>query len=122
MHLPSGELLVQERRKGTDCAGQWEFPGGKQETGETINAALLREFDEELGVKLTQFDELTVLEHDYDHANVRLHTFLIRSWQGEVAPREGQELKWLRPNEIRQLDLLAAAYSLLDLAEAAISA
>ncbi len=121
MCLPTGEMLVQERRQGTDCAGQWEFPGGKQEAGETISAALVREFDEELGVQPTLFTELTVIEHGYDHANVRLHTFLIKGWLGDATPREGQKLKWLQPDRIRHLDLLAAAYPLLGLAEQAIS-
>ena len=121
LYRSSGELLVQERRVGTDCAGQWEFPGGKQEAGETIGEAICRELHEELAIKVQGVSELTVLTHDYPHALVRLHVFLVERWQGEVVASEGQQLAWLLPTAIRGLDLLAAAYPLLDLAEAALA-
>lgn len=116
-----GHFLVQERRAGTDCAGQWEFPGGKQEVDESIEAALVRELNEELGIDITTPAPLTVWEHDYDHAQVRLHTFLIRDWQGEANALEGQQIAWLLPDDIRQLNLLAAAHPLLGLAVSALA-
>jgi len=113
---PGGELLIQQRRAGTDCAGQWEFPGGKLESAETAEQALARELQEELNIVIAEPTFLTCLEHDYEHAHVSLHTYMIFDWQGEPEGREGQVIVWGQPENIREYDLLKAAYSLLDLA------
>ncbi len=112
-----GQLLVQQRREGTDCAGHWEFPGGKLETGESAEQALERELQEELGIILGVLGNLACLEHDYEHAKVRLHTFLCREWQGKAMGMEGQTILWAEPSAVRELNLLDAAFPLLDLAE-----
>ncbi len=112
----SGQLLVQQRREGTDCAGAWEFPGGKVETDETPQQALQRELKEELGIKLETMQVLTVLEHDYAHANVRLHTFICEQWSGKPLGIEGQTILWAEPTAIAELDLLEAAVPLLEMA------
>ncbi len=113
----TGELLVQQRRQGTDCAGQWEFPGGKLEADESPLGALARELREELSIEidLASCEPLTVLEHDYSHAKVRLHTYRITRWSGEPQGTEGQTIVWADPSEILKLDLLEAAYPLLKL-------
>ena len=109
--------MVQERRIGTDCEGQWEFPGGKQEPQESIANTLTRELEEELDDTPSKFAALTILEHEYAHAHVRLHTFIVSKWDGEISSKEGQKVAWLVPEKIRELDLLEAAYPLLSLAE-----
>lgn len=117
---PSGELLIQQRRAGTDCAGQWEFPGGKLEAGETAEQALTRELLEELNIVISEPAFLTCLEHNYDHAHVTLHTYLIHKWQGEPEGREGQAIVWGPPQILSEYDLLEAAYPLLECAIARI--
>ena len=115
---PNGELLIQQRRAGTDCAGQWEFPGGKLEVAETPEQALARELQEELNIVIAEPTFLTCLEHDYEHAHVSLHTYMIHDWQGEAEGREGQVIVWGQPEQLAGYDLLEATYPLLELAKA----
>lgn len=68
-----GRFLLAQRPAGKPYEGYWEFPGGKLEAGETVEAALARELHEELGLDVTQCARWRVLEHDYPHAYVRLH-------------------------------------------------
>ena len=94
--LRGDEFLLGSRPEGKPYAGYWEFPGGKLEQGESVEQALAREFEEELGVRI---DEASVevwrtTEHDYPHANVRLHWCKVRRWEGEFVMREGQQVAW----------------------------
>jgi 8-oxo-dGTP diphosphatase len=86
--------LLGQRPEGKPYAGYWEVPGGKVEKGETIFQALQRELQEELGIDIQSSEELTVLEHDYPHAYVRLYVSIIRNWKGAPIVREGQALSW----------------------------
>lgn len=86
--------LLGQRPEGKPYAGYWEVPGGKVEKGETVFQALQRELFEELGIQITTSEELTVLEHDYPHAYVRLYVSIIRQWSGTPVGREGQSLSW----------------------------
>lgn len=116
-----GKVLIQQRQKGTDCAGQWEFPGGKLERDETPEVALVREFSEELNISISQPAFLVLHHHHYDHAKVTLHTFLIKTWQGTATGYEGQKLAWVLPQEALEFDLLAGAYPLLDAVKLALA-
>ena len=106
-------LLMQRRRPGTPCAGQWEFPGGKIEAGESPHRALQRELDEELGVEARTAQPLMQLPFDYDHARVLLEVFVVDSFCGEAMACEGQEMKWLKRADIAHLDVLAAVHPIL---------
>lgn len=106
-------LLIQQRRAGTDCAGYWEFPGGKLEAGESPKEALRRELREELAITITEVEFLGKLCHDYAHARVLLHSFLVHRWSGEVSGAEGQMIAWDVPDKLIEYELLAAAYPLL---------
>ena len=106
-------MLIQQRRVDTDCAGYWEFPGGKLEAGESPDVALKRELTEELGIVIEQFEFLSELQHDYAHANVSLFTFLVHQWSGNASGAVGQEIIWDKPEKLQGYDLLAAAYPLL---------
>ena len=86
--------LLGQRPAGKPYAGYWEVPGGKVEKGETVFQALQREMHEELGIDIHSSEELTVLEHDYPHAYVRLHVSIIRNWTGTPRGCEGQALSW----------------------------
>ena len=89
-----GRYLLGQRPAGKPYAGYWEVPGGKIEKGESVFAALKRELQEELGIEIQSSEELTVLEHDYPHAYVRLHVSVIRHWSGTPQGCEGQALSW----------------------------
>lgn len=91
-----GKVLMSSRPAGKAYAGYWEFPGGKLETGETVQQALARELLEELGLDVVPdlvqpWRDLIV---DYPHALVRLHFCLVREWQGALQMREGQRACW----------------------------
>lgn len=88
-------------------AGLWEFPGGKVEAGERPEDALIRELDEELGIDVTEscLAPLTFASHGYDDFHLLMPLYVCRQWDGEVEPREGQELTWVRPNRLSGYDM-----------------
>ncbi len=101
----AGAVLLGQRPLGKPYAGYWEFPGGKVESGETLFAALFRELQEEIDVRIDDAEEFMVLEHDYPHAYVRLHICLVKSWQGLPRGLENQALGWLNIKDIDSLGI-----------------
>src|SRR5262249_5848086 len=93
-----GRVLLAERPEGKPMAGLWEFPGGKVHAGETPEAALIRELDEELGidVEASCLAPFTFASHPYPDSHLLMPLYVCRKWSGIVAPREGQRLKWVR--------------------------
>lgn len=89
-----GRFLLTSRPPGKVYAGHWEFPGGKFEPGETLETALRRELQEELGITLASAQPWRELLMDYPHARVRLHVAKVRSWTGALEMREGQAMRW----------------------------
>ena len=96
-------VLIAQRPEGKSMAGLWEFPGGKVEDGETPEAALIRELHEELGIETWQscLAPLTFASHGYDDFHLLMPLFACRKWNGTPYSREGQALKWVRVNELR---------------------
>lgn len=90
----NGDVLLAQRPTGKPYAGYWEFPGGKVEPGESILAALEREFVEELGIEVLSAEAWCGVEHVYPHAHVRLHFFISREWRGMPQSLEGQAFAW----------------------------
>jgi 8-oxo-dGTP diphosphatase len=99
----NGRILIAKRPEGRSLAGLWEFPGGKVEPHESPEHALIRELAEELGIHGAAADlaPLTFASHAYPDFHLLMPLFLCRRWQGTVAPHEGQELRWVRPAELR---------------------
>lgn len=91
---PDGRFLLTQRPSGKPMAGYWEFPGGKLEVGESVFAALVREFREELGLEVIEAVPWVQRIFSYPHAKVRLHYWRILVWQGVAHGREGQILSW----------------------------
>ena len=98
-----GRVLVSRRPEGKPMAGLWEFPGGKVHEGETLEAALIREMREELAIDTAQscLAPFTFASHEYNDFHLLMPLYICRVWKGIVTPREGQELKWLRPGDLR---------------------
>lgn len=98
-----GRILLAQRPEGKALAGLWEFPGGKLETGERPEDALIRELAEELGitVKHACLAPLTFASHAYDDFHLLMPLYVCRRWEGEVTGREGQALAWVRPQKLR---------------------
>ena len=91
-----GRFLLTSRPPGKVYAGYWEFPGGKLEPGETVEQALRRELQEEIGVTIGEAPVWRIEEFDYPHARVRLHFCRVRQWSGDLVMHEGQEMSWER--------------------------
>ena len=100
-----GRVLLARRPEGKTMAGLWEFPGGKVLPGETPEAALIRELKEELGLDITEscLAPFTFASHRYEDFHLLVPLFLCRVWDGTPVALEGQELKWLRPGEMKNL-------------------
>ncbi len=98
-----GRVLITQRPVGKAMAGLWEFPGGKVESGETPEAALIRELAEELGIETWQscLAPLTFASHAYDDFHLLMPLFACRKWQGTPVAREGQALKWVKVFDLR---------------------
>jgi 8-oxo-dGTP diphosphatase len=88
------DFLLTSRPKGKVYEGYWEFPGGKLEPNETIEKALRRELQEELGIVIGAIELWKTELVDYPHALVRLHFCKVRSWRGELQMREAQSSAW----------------------------
>ena len=91
---PQGRFLLTSRPSGKVYAGYWEFPGGKLEAGETVEAALRRELHEEIGIEVGAVQPWRVEIVDYEHARVRLHFCKVFDWHGEFEMRERQAMAW----------------------------
>jgi 8-oxo-dGTP diphosphatase len=89
-------------------AGRWEFPGGKIDSGESELQALSRELTEELGVRLISAEHMLRLTHEYAERRVELSMWHVTAHKGEPMSLDGQALKWVRPAELVNEDLLEA--------------
>ena len=110
-----GRILLAQRPEGKSMAGLWEFPGGKVEEGETPEAALIRELDEELGINTwaSCLAPLTFASHQYDDFHLLMPLFACRKWEGIPQAREGQTLAWVKPNKLRDYPMPEADLPLI---------
>lgn len=112
---PDGRVLLAQRPEGKSMAGLWEFPGGKVEAGETPEVALIRELQEEIGIDTwaSCLAPLTFASHSYNDFHLLMPLFACRKWDGTPQSREGQALKWVRANELRNYPMPAADVPLI---------
>lgn len=98
-----GRVLLAQRPEGKSLAGLWEFPGGKVEPGETPEECLIRELEEELGIttKAACLAPLSFASHAYEKFHLLMPLYVCRRYEGTPVSREGQQLKWVRPKDLR---------------------
>lgn len=101
-------ICLSKRADHKHQGGLWEFPGGKVEQGETLDAALARELEEELGMVGAVSAPFMTIAHQYDDLHVTLHFRDVGAWQGEPQGREGQPVQWFAPEELAGLCFPAA--------------
>jgi A/G-specific adenine glycosylase len=97
-----GKVLLAKRPSKGLLGGMWEFPGGKIEKDETLEACIAREIREELGAKIRVVELFGVYQHAYTHFRITLHAFLCELTDGEPKPIEAAELAWVSPIELHR--------------------
>ena len=107
-----GAFLVTRRQKGVHLEGFWEFPGGKCDAGETLAACLARELKEELAVEARIGREVYAVTHSYPERSVELHFFECQL-TGEPRPQIGQQMRWVRRDELSSLEFPPADTELI---------
>lgn len=110
---PDGRVLLAQRPPGKPYAGYWEFPGGKVEPGESLDAALARELQEELGIVVIRPCRWITRVFEYPHATVWLNFFRVFEWQGTPHPHEGQVFSWQLPDAVEVTPLLPANFPIV---------
>ena len=102
-----GRVLIAERPPGKPMAGLWEFPGGKVEAGERPEQTLIRELMEELGITAREdcLAPLTFASHAYPDFHLLMPLYVCRRWEGTVTAQEGQRLRWVKPNRLREFPM-----------------
>ena len=113
-----GEILLAQRPQGKQLAGSWEFPGGKLEAGESPEAALIRELKEELGITAQPQDlePFWFLSHPYPQFafHLLMPVYLLKKWQGTPHALEHAALRWSKPDDMHQLNMIEADTPLVD--------
>ena len=107
-------FLLTRRAADTHLGGRWEFPGGKVERGETVEASLVREIREELGCDVDVGSLLLTTRHAYPDVHVELHFFSARL-VGEPMPQLGQDMQWVPRAQLARLPLPEADADLVTL-------
>ena len=110
-----GRVLIAKRPKGKHLEGLWEFPGGKVDAGETPEACLVRELEEELGVKVTPacLAPFVFTSHSYDSFHLLMPLYLCRRWDGFATAREHEALAWVKPNKLSDYAMPSADLPLI---------
>ena len=107
------EVFATERGYG-EFKGQWEFPGGKIEVGETPQQALIREIQEELTVKIKVGKLIDTIEYDYPKSHLNMKCFLCVIVDGDIILKEAEDSKWLNKDELYGVNWLPADITLID--------
>lgn len=99
-----GDFLIALRPDDVHQGGKWEFPGGKVESQESAQQAMMRELIEEVGIVATQYQLFEKLFFDYGDKQLNLHFYLIEQFTGEAISKEGQPIKWVSKQQLQDYD------------------
>ncbi len=108
-----GRFLVTRRRAGSHLAGFWEFPGGKRESGESLEDALRRELEEELSARFEIGERVETARWEYPERTIVIHFYRCRLESGTIEPREDQAMDWVAPERLSELDFPPADRDLI---------
>lgn len=109
------QVLIQQRPAEGLLGGLWEFPGGKQEPNEELQATVQREIEEELGIQVQVNELITSVKHAYTHFKITLHAYHCTYISGEPVPQAAQAWKWVHPSELPQYAFPKANKTVLEL-------
>ena len=109
-----GDVLIDQRLEEGLLGGMWEFPGGKQEPGEPIEACIARELMEELGIVVSVGEALITLDHAYSHKKLQFVAHLCDWCSGDPKPLASQQVRWVRPEQLKNYPFPAANARIID--------
>lgn len=109
-----GKILIDRRPEKGLLGGLWEFPGGKQEAGETLEECLEREIREEMNIKIRVQGPFLTVPHAYSHFKITLHSFQCQHLEGEPRPKKAIDWKWVAPEDLRKYPFPKANKIILD--------
>jgi len=108
------QVLIALRQAHQHQGNLWEFPGGKVEASESVEAAVRREIKEEVGLNVEQAERLIDLQHTYEDKAVRLDVWLVTKFSGQATGREGQKIVWSAMDELHQYDFPEANQTIIE--------
>ncbi len=108
------QVYISKRADDLHQGGKWEFPGGKCEADESIEQALVRELQEEVGIHVTQQSFFMRIEHDYGDKKVSLHVQLVEGFTGQANHQEGQQSQWIAIEQLAKFTFPAANQEIID--------
>ena len=109
-----GRYLITQRRRGTHLEGLWEFPGGKRDVDESLEACLRRELEEELSATFTIGDKVETITWEYPDRTIVLHFYRCRLASGTIEPREQQAMMWVEAARLGEYEFPPADRALID--------
>lgn len=112
--LKDKQIFLAKRHADQHQGGKWEFPGGKVESGETLDSALARELFEECGIQVLKSAPLVIIEHDYGDKQVKLDVHIVTLFSGEAHGKEDQTVAWFTLNDLENLDFPAANQGIIE--------
>lgn len=108
-------FLAARRPEDAPFGGYWEFPGGKIEPDEKPEEALVREFQEEMDITPSCWSFWKTVNHEYEELSVTLLFFHVFGFEGTVVPKEGHEVRWVKPQDATELPFLEADVPIVEL-------
>lgn len=112
--IRGSEIFITKRDDHLHQGGKWEFPGGKKEECESIETALCRELNEEVGIDVSQYSRLMTIDHDYGDKKVTLDVFVVDGFTHEPHGKEGQSGHWVSIKNLIDFDFPAANVAIVN--------